>query len=110
LYSSNNSHPGEKGKENCSHQPVESFSNNVLADGKIKLACSSAVGGNLLPNFQRLFLELPSDEDKVSVADFIIDSYNQQNISLSTKCVYLVSLVYLPRYLGHKKSFKDMTS
>jgi hypothetical protein len=44
------------------------------------------------------------------VADFIIDSYNQQNISLSTKCVYLASVVYLPRYLGHKKSFKDMTS
>ena len=49
----------------------------------------SAVGGNLLPNFRRLFLELPSDEDKVSVADFIIDSYNQQNISQYKVCLPL---------------------
>jgi hypothetical protein len=28
-------------------------------------------------------LELPCDEDKVAVADFIINSYNQQKISLS---------------------------
>jgi hypothetical protein len=31
----------------------------------------------------RLFLELPCDEDKVAVADFIINSYNQQKIYLS---------------------------
>jgi hypothetical protein len=67
LYS-NDSHPGEKGKENIG-QPVESFSNNVSVDGKIKLACSGAVGGgNLLPSFQRLFSELPCDEDKVSLS------------------------------------------
>jgi hypothetical protein len=32
----------EKGKENIG-QPVESFSNNVSVDGKIKLACSGAL-------------------------------------------------------------------
>jgi hypothetical protein len=66
LYSNNNSHPGEKERRTVGHHPVESFPNNVSVDGKIKLACSSgAVGGNLLPNFQHLFLELPSDEDQV---------------------------------------------
>jgi hypothetical protein len=65
LYSNNNSHPGEKERRNAGHQRVESFSNNVSVDGKIKLACSGAVGGNLLPNFQHLFLELPRDEDQV---------------------------------------------
>ena len=74
----------------------------------INLACS--VGGDLPPTYQRLFLELPRDEDRVLVADFIIDSYNQQNITPGTKSVSIHSLVYLSRYLGHKKSFKDMTS
>jgi hypothetical protein len=50
-------------------QPVESFSNNVSVDRTIKQACS--LGGDLPPGFQRLFLELPTDEDRV-LADFII--------------------------------------
>jgi hypothetical protein len=56
---------GKKERRTAGHQPVESFFNNVSVDGKIKLACSGAVGGNLLPNFQHLFLELPRDEDQV---------------------------------------------
>lgn len=82
-------------------QPVDSFSNDLAVDRKVKLA--SGVGSNLPPSHQRLFLEIPKDEDKVAIADFIIDSYNQQNISPNTKSVYLTTLVYLSRYLGHKK-------
>jgi hypothetical protein len=62
----------------------------------------------LPPSHQRLFLELP--KDKVAIADFIINSYNQPNIAVHTNSVYLIILVYLSRYLGHKKSFKEMTS
>src|SRR5918999_1278327 len=87
---------------------VDFFSDDPSADRKIKLA--SSLGSNLPPSHQRLFLELSKDEDKVAIADFIIDSYNQQNISLNTKCAYVTTLVYLSRHLGHKKSFKDMTS
>jgi hypothetical protein len=57
------------------------------------------------------YWELPRDDDKILVADFIINSYNQKNIALSTKCAYVTTLEHLSRYLGHKKSFKDdMTS
>jgi integrase/recombinase XerD len=44
------------------------------------------------------------------VADFIIESYHKKNIAVKTKCAYITSLVYLSRYLGHKKSFGDMTA
>ena len=50
-------------------QPVESFSNNVSVDRRIKEACSIG-GGEILPQFQRLFLELPRDDDKLQIADF----------------------------------------
>src|SRR5688572_13475153 len=88
-------------------QPVESFSNDVSVDRRIKEACSIG-GGELQPQFQRLFLEL-GDKDKLSVADFVIASYHENNITAGTKRVYIVSLVYLSRYLN-RKSFVDMTS
>lgn len=53
-------------------QPVEFFSNDLSVNRKVKLA--SSIGSNLAPSHQRLFLELPRDEDKVAVADFIMDS------------------------------------
>jgi hypothetical protein len=87
-------------------QPVESFSNVVGIDRKIKQACN--IGGQVPASLQRLFLELPRDEDKELVADFIIDSYHEKNIAVKTKCTYISNLVYLSRYLDHKKSFKDM--
>ena len=89
-------------------QPVESFSNVVGVDRKVKHACS--IGGQLPVSLQRLFLELPRDEDKELVADFIIDSYHEKDIAVKTKCTYISNLVYLSRDLGHKKSFKDMNA
>jgi len=89
-------------------QPVESFSNVVGVDRKVKQACS--IGGQVPASLQRLVLELSRDEDKELIADFIIDSYHEKNIAVKTKCTYISNLVYLSRYLGHKKSFKDMTS
>src|ERR671918_935895 len=69
---------------------------------KIKQACS--IGGDIPTSIQRRFLELPRDEDRVLIADFIIDCYNHQNITPSTKQVYIANLVYLSRYFQHKKS------
>jgi integrase len=89
-------------------RPVESFSNVVGIDRKLKQACS--IGGDVAPSFQRLLLELPTDKDREMVADFIIESYHEKNISVKTKYAYITSLVYLSRYLNHKKSFEDMTS
>jgi hypothetical protein len=89
-----------KRKKKIIGQPVESFSNDPSVDNRIKLACS--IGSKLPPSHQRLLLELPRDDDKILVADFIIDSYNQKNIALNTKCAYVTTLVHLSRYLGHK--------
>lgn len=74
---------------------------------KIKQACS--IGGDIPPSIQRRFLELPRDEDRVLIADFIIDCYNHQNIAPATKQVYVSNLVYLSRHFEYKKSFRDMS-
>jgi hypothetical protein len=42
------------------------------------------------------------------VADFIIESYHERNITLNTKHLYVSTLVYLSRALDHKKAFEDM--
>ena len=75
----------KKNKKKVIGGPVESFSNIVSVDRKVKQACS--IGGNLLPSYRRLFLELPRDDGKVLMADHIIGSYNQQNIAVHTKCI-----------------------
>jgi hypothetical protein len=74
-------------------QPVESFSYVVGVDRKVKQACS--IGGQLPVSLQRLFLELPRDEDKGLVADFIIDSYHEKDIAVKTKCTYISNLVII---------------
>jgi len=89
-------------------RPVESFSNIVGIDRTIKEACN--IGGVITPSFQRLLLELPTDDDRLAVANFIIESYHDRNISVKTKCAYITSLVYLSRFCQNKKSFKDMTA
>jgi hypothetical protein len=45
----------------------ESFSLDYVTNEKVKLACKG-----LLPNIQRLFLELQSNQDQAVIADFII--------------------------------------
>lgn len=61
-------------------------------------------------SFQHLFLKQPTDKDRELLADFIISSYHEQNITGATKQIYIHSLVYLSKYLRHKKSYKDMTA
>lgn len=97
-----------KNKKKVIGRPVDSFSNNIGIDRKCKQACT--IGGEVLPSFQWLLLELPTDKDRELVADFIIDSYHEQNITVATKQVYIHSLVYLSRYLRYEKSFQDMTA
>ena len=41
-------------------RPIESISNNVSVDRKVKEAC--AISGQMRPSFQRLFLELSTDD------------------------------------------------
>jgi hypothetical protein len=89
-------------------RPVESFSNIVGIDRTIKEACN--IGGAIEPSTQRLLLELPTDDDRLAVANFIIESYHDRNISVKTKFAYITSLVYLSRFCQNKKSFRDMTA
>jgi hypothetical protein len=77
-------------------RPVESFSNVIGTDRTIKEACN--IGGAIAPYFQGLLLELPSDDDRLAVANFIIESYHDRNISVKTKCAYITCLVYLSRF------------
>jgi Phage integrase, N-terminal SAM-like domain len=81
-----------------------SFSHDYVTNEKVKHACKG-----LLPNIQRLILELPSDQDKLAPADFIIDCYEQQDVSIRTRQSYFTTLIYLSRYFGHKKHFAEMT-
>jgi len=49
------------------NRPVQEFcDNNFALDRKIKEACTG-----LLPTFQWMLMELPRDEDKELIADFI---------------------------------------
>jgi hypothetical protein len=54
----------------------ESFSQDYVTNEKVKRACKG-----LLPNIQRLFLELQSDQDKAALADFVNDCYDQENVA-----------------------------
>ena len=64
-------------------RPVDSFSNIVGTDRIIKEACN--VGDAIAPSIQRLLSEIPTDDDKLAVANFIIESYHDRNISVETK-------------------------
>jgi hypothetical protein len=93
------------------YQPIEVFSSSndddynssYALNEKIKTVCK-----DLLPSLQRLFLQFPTDEDKELVADYLLTCIHQENITLSTKKVYLLTLFYLSRHYNHKKSFKDI--
>jgi hypothetical protein len=51
------------------NQPVSEFvENNFALDRKVKEACTG-----LLPTFQWMLMELPRNEDKELIADFIIE-------------------------------------
>lgn len=91
------------------NKPVLEFVvNNFALDRKIKEACTG-----LKPSLQWLLMELPRDEDKELIADFICkwsdDSRDGHPMAPNTKTAYIDALVRLARYHGHKKSFKEMT-
>jgi hypothetical protein len=96
------------GKGHKHYKPIEEFSNNFALDRKIKEACLG-----LKPCTQHLLMELPTDQDRELIANYIIEWANTYGngimMSVNTKISYITSLVYLSRYLGYKKSFKQMT-
>jgi integrase len=100
------------GKITRNHAPnkpiLEFVDNNFALDRKIKEALAG-----LKPSFQWLLMELPRDEDKELIADFIIawsnDSMDGHPMAANTKAAYIDALVRLARYHKHKKSFKEMT-
>lgn len=95
-------------KQHKHNKPVSEFSDNFALDRKIKEPC---IG--LKPSTQRLLLELPRDENRELIANYIIDWANTYGnglmMSPNTKLGYITSLVYLSRSLGHAKTFKQMT-
>lgn len=58
-------------------------------------------------------MELPRDEDKELITDFIINWSNESDDGMSmspnTKTAYVSALVYLARHHNYKKSFKEMS-
>lgn len=88
-------------------KPVAEFSEKLSLNLKLKEVCKDQS-----PAIQHLILELPREEDRELIADFILEYPNDTNglpMSPATKRGYIANLVYLARYLGHKKSFKEMT-
>jgi hypothetical protein len=71
------------------------FSPDANINQKIKLAAAGLQKG-----VQKLLLELPTEHDKEQAADFILASTKQENISLSTRRIFVIALVYLSRHFG----------
>ncbi len=69
------------------------FSSSSPINHKIKL-----VVAGLQKGVQKLFLEFATDHDKEQVADFILMSIKQENITPSTRRTFVISLAYLSRY------------
>ncbi len=91
------------------NKPLEHFvDNNFYLDSKIRQACKG-----LLPSTQWALLELPRDEDKELITDFILnwssESADGAPMAPNTKRAYIMNLVYLAQHFNHKKSFKEMT-
>jgi hypothetical protein len=86
----------------------EFVDNNFALDRKIKEALA-----DVSKSTQWLLMELPRDEDKELIADFIINWSNESedgmSMSPNTKTAYVSALVYLARHHNHKKSFKEMS-
>ena len=73
-------HQSKAGKIKIVGVIPESFSQDYVTNERVKQACKG-----LLPNIQRLFLELQSDSDKAVLAGFILDCYEGQNVALKTR-------------------------
>jgi hypothetical protein len=86
----------------------KSLSLTILLDRKIKQTCI-----DLNPSVQWALNELPREEDKELIADFISNYSNESDSGMSmivnTKKLYIASLVYLARHHDHKKPFIEMT-
>jgi integrase len=85
-------------------EETQQFSTDTVINQKVKQASSGLQG-----TIQRLFLRLPTEEDKELLADFILDSLQKQSVKTRTRRVYITALVYLSKYHKYKKSFKQMS-
>jgi hypothetical protein len=89
------------GKGHKHYKPIQEFTtiNNLALDRKIKEAC---IG--LKPCTQHLLMELPTDEDRELIANYIIEWANTYGngimMSVNTKIGYITSLVYLSRSIS----------
>jgi hypothetical protein len=84
---------------------VESFSNIVGTDRIIKEACN--IGDAIAPSFQRLLLELPTDDDRLAVANLMPVPCSEDYDSSRRKDQRLTSnqLIY-----GHWKTMLFLSS
>lgn len=77
---------------------------NPAVDRKLELALEG------MPNHTKYqFLTEFPDDNRLIVADFLNDFVTRENITSGTKRVYIHNLLYLSRYLDHKKAFKEVT-
>ena len=84
---------------------TQEFSIVPIINQKIK----SAVQG-LQKSIQNYFYEFPTQKDKELIAHFLIACSQKENVAIKTRRVYLITLTYLSRFLGNKKSFDTITS
>jgi integrase len=107
LYNNNNNNTSRRRRNKTVSEFVTNTSNFAL-DNKIREACAG-----LKPSVQWTLKELPRDEDKELIADYILNWSNESEYGMpmtqNTKKGYIQALVYLARYHKHKKSFKEMT-
>jgi hypothetical protein len=99
-----------KAKGTKHHKPVQEYvCNNVALDRKLKQAFSDLKAGD-----QHLLLQLPTDEDRELVADFILkwseDYGHGKMMSVHTKRAYVTALVYLSRWCGDGRCDRDSSS
>jgi hypothetical protein len=71
---------------------TQEFTADPTINSKIK-----AIVTGLPRSISNLFLEFPNDYNKELVANFLDSCIKQENISISTKRVYLISLAYVAR-------------
>src|SRR5919197_6205323 len=69
-------------------EETQQFSTDTVINQKVKQASSGLQG-----TIQRLFLRLPTEEDKELLADFILDSLQKQSVKTRTRRVYITALV-----------------
>jgi Phage integrase, N-terminal SAM-like domain len=84
---------------------TQEFTSDSVLNQKIKDVTAGLQG--TVKNKFKLF---PTDKDKELVADFLQACLRQENITVSTKKVYILGLNYLSKHFSYRKSFIDITA